>query len=262
MGVATMNGAKQTETNRNIGRLVSHLAGILTSETSETTLYRERRECFAPRAHPQSPLRTLRSACGSLRAVAVTASRQPDRLRALVLFCHSTQASRMNSQAIATTTEAAKPRPKRRVSKRWHQAVDLLASGAVRTQKACAERVGMTPEALSRGLKRHEIRILLEKKMSENVDAAKLKASVVLNHLLDEGKSEHVRAKLTEFALGVAGYAVAREASPAITNNIRIMHIAGRDEQVVGGYFCDLTPPANATDQPVLNRLSDIEKKG
>jgi hypothetical protein len=169
----------------------------------------------------------------------------------------------MAAQALATIEQPVKPRRKQRMSAKVRHLVDVLVSGKARTQVQAASMVLLTPESVSRALRRQDVRSAIEKGLANNVDRASLKASVVLNDLLDHGSSEHVKAKLAEFALGLAGYAVARQSSPVIQNNISIRRtiINGQEHEVITGFMYDLSPPAIDHDHIGSRNGSTLEQE-
>jgi hypothetical protein len=146
------------------------------------------------------------------------------------------QRPRMNAIATATPSDAPKTPPKRRVSKRVRQAIDLLVTGQCRTQKQAAEKVRMSPEALCRALKRQPERALVEQRVSETIAGAKMKAGAVLEKLMLDGKSEHVRRDVAQYFNELAGYVVQKNAAPSITIN---------NQMIAPGYIVDLSAPAD-----------------
>jgi len=159
--------------------------------------------------------------------------------RALPVAFHTLQRPRMNALAPHNASQASKAAPKRRISKRLDQALDLLIDGTCRTQKAAAERVGLAPESLSRALKRHETRLLIEQKIENRVGSAKLKAASVLESIMMDGKSEHARKDIATWLLELQGYVVRKDAAPTlhIHNSIAVSP----------GYVIDLAPqPADS----------------
>jgi len=111
--------------------------------------------------------------------------------------------------AIATTTQpstepAQQPAKRVRISPRIQEAVRLIATGTVKTQRAAAERVGMSETHLCTMLARPQIQALIARKASETIRTAKLRASHRLVELID-AQSEHVAAQVSERILTSEG---------------------------------------------------------
>jgi hypothetical protein len=103
-----------------------------------------------------------------------------------------------------TATEA-KPLRERRVSKRIAEAVRLLLTGECRTQKAAAERVGMSPTYLSEALKKPHVRVFVERRTRETIANGTMRASARLVELLD-ATSEHVSLDASKHMLALNGH--------------------------------------------------------
>jgi hypothetical protein len=128
---------------------------------------------------------------------------------------------------------ATKPAKKPRIPRRVHQAIDLLLDGTCATQKAAALRVGISPEHLSRTLKKDHVRGLLREKVSGNIASMQMRAIGVMHSLLADAASEHVKKDVAFRALELNGFTVDRSAPTInITNNV-----------VTPGYVLDLRSP-------------------
>lgn len=127
-----------------------------------------------------------------------------------------------------TAPAPQKPTKERRIPKRIAQAVELLVTGACTQQKAAAERVGITPEHLSRMLSKDHVRVFSERRARQTISAGLMRASSRLNELVDAG-SEHVSLDATKHLLGIAGIAPAN--SPQVNVNIELK----------AGYVIDLS---------------------
>jgi dihydrodipicolinate synthase/N-acetylneuraminate lyase len=73
----------------------------------------------------------------------------------------------------------------RRISKRINAAIDLLASGGVKTIKEAAEKAGMARESLSRALSTPHIAEHLRTKVLKALAMAAARAGAVKTDLLD-----------------------------------------------------------------------------
>jgi hypothetical protein len=150
----------------------------------------------------------------------------------------------MNTELTTTTPQAAPPATKRekkeRIPIKIRHAVDLLASGQCKTQKAAAERSGLSEEHLSRSLKKSTIQAYLAKQAAENISRGVLRASARYVELI-EAQSEHVAARVSERFLEHGGIIKPQQSggvNVSISNNIQ------------AGYVIDLTP------QTVINANS------
>ena len=143
--------------------------------------------------------------------------------------------------ALATTQptdvpEAPAPSRRQRIPKRIRQAVELIASGEVTTQKAAAERVGLSPEHLSRMLARDHVRVFLTRAASRTIAGAQLRASRRYVELI-EAESEHVAAKVCDRLLTSEG--VLRSEVGQVSVNVDIK----------AGFVIDLSEPREINGQ-------------
>jgi hypothetical protein len=119
--------------------------------------------------------------------------------------------------------------PRRKLSKRLKRALTLLATERVATQQDAAHKCGLSPEHLSRSLKRLDVQAHLQMMIESRLKAGAVRASQRLLELLD-ASSEHVSLDATKLALGIGGYQVAEGPRVVVNNNI------------ISGYVIDLTP--------------------
>jgi hypothetical protein len=122
---------------------------------------------------------------------------------------------------------APEPKPKR-ISKRLQEAIRLLTTPECKTQKAAAEKLGMSPTYLCEALKKPEVRVFIERSARETIALGQLRASARLIELIDAG-SEHVSADVSKHIAAIAGIKPA--ADPQVSVNIDIK----------AGYVIDLT---------------------
>jgi alkylated DNA nucleotide flippase Atl1 len=145
--------------------------------------------------------------------------------------------------AIATTAQpstepAPQPAKRMRISPRIQEAVRLIATGTVKTQRAAAERVGMSETHLCTMLARPQIQALIARKASETIRTAKLRASHRLVELID-ANSEHVAAQVSERILTSEGILKSDQGSNIAVNvDIRagyVIKLNGQAPALKGG---------------------------
>jgi hypothetical protein len=144
-----------------------------------------------------------------------------------------------------TTAPLQKPIKERRVTRRIAQAVDLMLTGECTTQKAAAERVGITPEHLSRAFQKDHVRVFIERRARQTIAAGQMRASRRLVELIDAG-SEHVSLDATKHMLGIGGIAPAP--TPSLNVNIELK----------AGYVIDLSERNPGTEQIVEHNQTDV----
>jgi hypothetical protein len=120
--------------------------------------------------------------------------------------------------------EAKEPR----LSAKLRKALHLLETGECSTQRAAAERAGMSEFQLSRRLREPQIQVFIARRRSENISVGSLRASRRFVQLID-ATSEHVAAQVSERILKSEG--VLRSDSHQVSVNIDIK----------AGYVIDLT---------------------
>jgi hypothetical protein len=133
-----------------------------------------------------------------------------------------------------------------RVSKRLAEAVRLLLTGEVKTQKAAAERVGMNETYLSEALRKPHIRVFVDRRVRESIAKGTMRASARLLELVDAG-SEHVSLDASKHLLAIEGIKPAAEPTTQVNINVR------------AGYVIDLSEPGDAAIDvtPTNRRPSD-----
>lgn len=137
---------------------------------------------------------------------------------------------------------------KRRVPARVAHAIDLLYSGECKTQKAAAERAGLTREYLNRALAKEHIHDYLTHKAKLEIRAALPMAVAVKQALLD-AESEKVRSEVASEIMGIGGISAPK---PGHQTNVNV--------SVAAGYVINLakredapTIEAQATEVHVAN---------
>lgn len=129
---------------------------------------------------------------------------------------------RPSMNTLAKMTEAAKSAPeldkRPRIPTRVRQAVDALIAGKVRTQKAAAELVGLSPEHLCRMIKKPMVQAFIAQRTRETIVNSQMIAAATLVRLLD-GESEHVQKDVALRILEIAGIKPSDTPGVSITLN-------------------------------------------
>ncbi|KRR09571.1 hypothetical protein CQ12_13875 [Bradyrhizobium jicamae] len=145
---------------------------------------------------------------------------------------------------IATIDNNPKPGKVGRISRRVRHAVDLLASGECKTQKAAAERAGLSPERLCRALKEVKVQEYRDRQTRVSLANASITAAATLNWLLEHAKSEHCRKDVAVTLLGYSGVHANPTSGPVVN-----IGIGGGV-----GYVIDLSGPGDTRDShPMLD---------
>lgn len=156
--------------------------------------------------------------------------------------------------AVATVPDTSEQVPVKepRISTKLRKALYLLETGACSTQRAAAERAGMSEFQLSRRLREPQIQVFIARRRSENISVGSLRASRRFVQLIDAG-SEHVSAQVSERILRSEG--VLKTDGHQVFVNIDIK----------AGYVIDLTDEpkrsigAELTHGPVTGAVIDHE---
>lgn len=133
-----------------------------------------------------------------------------------------------------------------RISKRIRQVVELLVSGACKTQKAAADRLDLHPDYVCRELKKPQVRVFIERSARESLANGTMRASARAIELLD-AESEHVSADMTKHMLAIAGIKPRADAQVNVNVDIK------------AGYCIDLTDtqPMRAVGNDMGSKLID-----
>lgn len=94
----------------------------------------------------------------------------------------------------------------KRVPKRVQQAIRLIYSGECKYMKDAAKRVSMSPEHLSRMLRKEHVQVFVAGQRRQTLAEGAMRATARLNELVDAA-SEHVALQASTFHLGVQGVA-------------------------------------------------------
>jgi hypothetical protein len=152
--------------------------------------------------------------------------------------------------AIATTTQpSTAPAPQAtkrvRINPALRKALQLLATGECKTQRAAAARSGMSEFQLSRRLAEPQIQALIARESRKTIASAQLRASNRLVELID-AKSEHVAAQVSERILTSEGILKSDQGSNIAVN-----------VDIRAGYVIKLNGQA-----PALKSGADVEIDG
>lgn len=128
-----------------------------------------------------------------------------------------------------------------RISPAVRKAVQLLATGECKTQKAAAERVGISPVWLCIQLKKPAVQVFAAAATRENLAVGTMRAGARLLDLVD-ASSEHVSLDASKHVLGIAGIR-----PPETGSNVSV------NVGVSVGYVIDLTPGAQQQRAPELS---------
>jgi hypothetical protein len=139
----------------------------------------------------------------------------------------------------------AKPAKEPRISKRLREAVLLLTPPECKTQKAAAEKLGMSPTYLSEALKKPEVRVFMERTARETVAVAQLRATARMVELMD-ASSEHVSADMARHVAAIAGIKPAHDAQVSVNIDIK------------AGYVIDISESGSQASGTQLTRAKPI----
>lgn len=128
-----------------------------------------------------------------------------------------------------TATPATKPARQRRISRPIVQAIELILTGEVTTQKAAANRVGVTDAWLSKMLQRDYVRVFCERRMRQTISAGTMRASRRLVELID-ASSEHVALDATKHALAIHGIKPATDANVSVSIELKAGYVIDLSE--------------------------------
>ena len=136
------------------------------------------------------------------------------------------------AMAVLDTPEPdSAPVPKRRVSRKIIDAMNAMVAGDCKNITEAADKVGMERESLSRALARPHVAELLRSKVRKRLDVAAPAPAPSRWNCFDSDNAM-VRDRASDFVLGLAGIAPAKE--PAVALNLSIK----------AGFVIDLSEPA------------------
>ena len=107
----------------------------------------------------------------------------------------------------------------RRVTPKVRRAVRLLLDGSCRTLKAAAERVGVSPEYISRALRQPHVLNFVDEQARAQLATGKMLATSRLLELI-HAQSEHVSFDASAHALAIAG--IRPVGDPSIALNVSL----------------------------------------
>jgi pantoate kinase len=130
----------------------------------------------------------------------------------------------MSLQAPVPATQPAIPLKERRIPKRISEAIRLITTGEVTTQKAAAERVGITPGHLCETLKKPHIQVFIERQARSNITNGLMRASARVIELVD-ASSEHVSLDASKHVLAIAGIKPTADAQVSVNIDIKAGYV-------------------------------------
>jgi hypothetical protein len=126
----------------------------------------------------------------------------------------------MNPLAAIPGDTVTIPVKTKRISKRLQEAIRLLMTPECRTQRAAAQKLGMSETYLSEALRKPETRVFIERTARETVAIGALRASVVMNDLVDCDSSS-TRFDASKHVLAIAGIKPANDAQVSVNIDVR-----------------------------------------
>lgn len=147
---------------------------------------------------------------------------------------HGGTLQRMSLHEIAPAAPQAptKPAREKRISPRLREAIRLIETGECKTQRAAAERAGITEKHFSRSLANVEIQAFIARQRARNIARGTLRASARIADLVD-ASSEHVAMHASRLLLETSGDL--RSSAPGGVN-VQI------NNSIQAGYVIDLSP--------------------
>lgn len=136
---------------------------------------------------------------------------------------------------IETETSATAPKPARepRISKRMRKAIDALAKGQARTQKAAAGIAGVSECHLSRMMQKAQFQAFLAQRTRETLAIGAIRASTRLAELVDS-QSDNVAFHASVQSLRFAGFAPSEASQTNVQVNVQpgyVVHLpVGEDD--------------------------------
>lgn len=130
--------------------------------------------------------------------------------------------------AVNGDTSAAPPT--RLPSPRVRQAIALLLSGEVKTQKAAAVRVGVRAEVLSRSLATMHGQAFLARETRRAINHAQAPAAATLVKLLN-AKAERVQAEVAAKLLAIAGIKSDDTTRVAVGVDVRVGYVVNLSDK-------------------------------
>jgi hypothetical protein len=123
-----------------------------------------------------------------------------------------------------------------RISKRLREAIRLLTTPECKTQRAAAQKLGMSETYLCEALKKPEIRMFIERSARQTVGLAVLRASHRTVELIDSD-SPHVSLDASKHVLAIAGIKPSADANVSVNVGVNV------------GWIIDLTNGRSAAQQ-------------
>jgi len=99
-----------------------------------------------------------------------------------------------------------KPPKKKRIPRRIAEVVRLLVTGECKTQRAAAERAGMSETYVSEALRKPEVLAHIEQETRVALARLQAPAAATLARLMTEATSEHVQKDVAIHTLAINGH--------------------------------------------------------
>jgi hypothetical protein len=161
----------------------------------------------------------------------------------------SGQALALDSQPQAPAIDQ-KPAKKRRIPKRIAEVVRLLVTGECKTQRAAAERTGMSETYLSTALRKPEILAHIEHETRVALSRSQAPAAATLIRLATEAASEHVQKDAAIHLLNMAGHKPRADAQVSVNIELK------------AGYVLDLREPDDMRAVQVEAKNNHVTENG
>jgi hypothetical protein len=146
---------------------------------------------------------------------------------------------------LAAIEPEPKPAKARVVSRRVRHAIDLIISGEAKTQKAAAEKAGLTRERFCRALKESHVIEYLDGQTRVLLAQSRAPAAATLMTLLEQAKSEHVRKDVAVTLLGYSGIHATGDRGPLVSIGFGaapgyLIRLAAKDAEVFEGEISEV----------------------
>lgn len=139
-----------------------------------------------------------------------------------------------------------KPVRKRRIPKRIAEVVRLLVTGQCKTQRAAAERCGMSETYISEALRKPEILAFIEQETRVALSRSQAPAAATLIRLATDAASEHVQKDAAIHLLAMNGHKPKADAQVSVNIDIK------------AGYVIDLTDDAKVIEGRIRDTSTDV----
>lgn len=139
----------------------------------------------------------------------------------------------------------ADPKKLRPVSRKTRTAIEALLTGQAKTQAGAAQIAGMHDAALSRALARPNAKALIEQLVRERMSIhGMLRASHILESLMDSATSEYVKADVAKHIMAVNGVKPTQDRQSGASGGISLTIVMRQPSDAPGTdtHMIDVTP--------------------